>query len=378
MSSFWHKIRADFPILKKSVYLDHASGGPIPRPVYEKITQYYEELSCEADFAWNKWIDRREDIRRKAARFIHAEPEEVTFISSASQGMNWIAELLANQGEVLTNTCEFPSSTLPWIWRKSKIVWQKPENEKVELRTLKSLLSPSVKTIVTSFVQYATGFRQDIKALGEIKGGRYLVVNATQGLGALEADVKEWNADFLCSNSYKWLMAGYGSGILYIREKWLPVFQPGSAGWRSMKEPERMDNQRLALKDDASRYEMGCPPFAAIFALGAAIDYLSSIGIQKIQRRILELTDFLILGLEKQGLEVISPRAPGRRSGIVVFKVREPEKVRRFLLRGSRKIYVSARGAGIRVAPHFYNSFEDIEILLKALAKTSDRLGSLL
>lgn len=365
MSSLWQKIRRDFPILKKAVYLDHASGGPVPRPVYEKILRYYKEHYEEADFAWNKWIDRREGVREKAARFIHAEPAEITFIQSTSQGMNLIAELLANQGEVLANTCEFPSSTLPWIWRKAKMIWQQPENEGIKLETLKSLLSPSVKTIVTSFVQYATGFRQDLEAVGRIKGERYLVVNATQGLGAFEVNVDKWNADFLCSNGYKWLMAGYGSGVLYIRGKWLSAFPPHSAGWRSMKEPERMDNRKLDLKDEASRYELGCPPFAAIFSLGAAVDYLSEIGIQKIEKRILELTDFLIQGLEKLGFEVVSPRESKHRSGIVVFKIKEAEKVRHFLLQ--KKIYVSARGTGIRVAPHFYNSFEDLEVLLKNL-----------
>lgn len=367
MSSFWHKIRDDFPILKKAVYLDHASGGPIPKPVYEKVLRYYKEHYEEADFAWNKWIDRREEVRAKAARFIHAEPAEITFIQSTSQGMNLIAELLAGQGEVLTNTCEFPSSTLPWIWRRSKIVWQKPENERIKLETLKSLLPPSVKTIVTSFVQYATGFRQDLGALGQIKGERFLVVNASQGLGALEVDVSRWNVDFLCSNGYKWLMAGYGSGILYTRKKWLSAFRPDSVGWRSMKDPERMDNQRLDLKNEASRYELGCPSFPAIFALGAAVDYLSEIGIQKIEKRILGLTDFLIQGLEKLGLEVISPCEPQHRSGIVVFKSKEAEKVRHLLLR--KKIYVSVRGAGIRVAPHFYNSFEDLEVFLANVSK---------
>ncbi len=352
-------------MVKKWIYLDHASGGPIPRPVLQASRRYLKEHFELGDLSWAAWIKRREEVRKKAARLINADPSEITFIQSTSQGMNLIADLLADQGAVLTNASEFPASTLPWIWRKARMIWQNPENSAIRLDTLRKLLSPEVKTILTSFVQYATGFRQDLEALGRIKGNRFLVVNATQGFGAFPINVKRAKIDFLCTNSYKWLMAGYGGGILYMKKDWMRKFKPSQVGWRSMREPELMDNRRLDLKPEASRYELGCPSFPSIFALGAAVDYLSEIGIEKISRRILELTDFLIDGLERSGLEVVSPRERTHRSGIVVFKMSHAEKVCRRLLRDH--IYVSPRGAGIRVAPHCYNTFEEIETFLNAL-----------
>ncbi len=366
MSSFWHKIRSDFPVTKNLIYLDHASGGPIPLPVHSKIREYAAEHLKEGDLAWRKWIQRREEVRKKTARFLGADPSEITFIQSTSQGMNLVAELLASEGAVLTNTSEFPSSTLPWIWRRAKIIWQEPEDSEISLLKLSSLLSKSVTTVVTSFVQYATGFRQDLEALGNLKEGRYLVVNATQGFGAFEIDVRKWKIDFLCSNSYKWLMGGYGGGVLYLKKKWLARFRPSFIGWRSMRRPELMDNRKIEVRPEASRYEGGSPAFASIFSVGAAIDYLSAIGIQKIQKRILALTDFAIEGLLRLGLEVVSPPAPEHRSGVVVFRTKNPQKICRSLLR--QKIYVSARGEGIRIAPHFYNSFEEIDIFLKKLS----------
>ena len=367
MASFWEKIRTDFPVTKNCIHLDHASGGPIPRPVHEKIAQYYKEHSERADFAWAGWMRQKEEAREKVARFIHAEPSEIAFVQNTSHGMNLIAELLSGEGAVLTNTSEFPSSTLPWLWRKAKMIWQEPENFSISMGGMKRLLKPSVKTILTSFVQYSSGFRQDLETIGKIKGGRYFVVNATQGFGALPVDVKRWNADFLCTNSYKWLMAGYGGGVLYMNKKWLSKFRPSSVGWRSMRSWETMDNRKLDPKPEASRYEMGSPSFPAIFAVGAAAEYFSGIGMERIEKRILELTDFLINGLDQKGFEVISPREPASRSGIVVFKVKDPQKVWRKLL--AHKIYVSPRGVGIRVAPHFYNSFEEIETLLKKLVE---------
>ncbi|MSR77682.1 MAG: aminotransferase class V-fold PLP-dependent enzyme [Candidatus Omnitrophica bacterium] len=368
MSSLWSQIRKDFLITDKYLYFDHAAGGPVPRPVREAVEQYYREQAEEADFAWMKWVQRREEVRQKAARFIGADPSEITFTSSTSQGMNYVAELLASQGTVLTNTSEFPSSTVPWVWRKAKMIWQEPEkNGVLPLSHLKTILTPEIKTILTSFVQYATGFRQDLAKLSAIKENRFLVVNATQGFGAFPIDVQEMKIDFLVTNSYKWLLAGYGGGILYLRKAWLEKFAPQTVGWRSAADPEKMDNRHLELNPDAMRYELGCPNFPGIFAVGAAIDYLTAIGMDKISKRILELTDFLIQGLDQMGVEVASSREPAHRSGIVIFKSQDPKTLWKKLM--AEGICVSARGEGIRVAPHFYNTEEELGRFLKALKR---------
>lgn len=363
MSSFWSEIRKDFPITERCIYLDHASGGPIPRPVYEKLPRYHNEHFTQADFAWPKWMERKEEVRRKTAKFINADPSEIAFISSTSQGINLIADITAKSGKVLTNTSEFPSSTIPFIYRKSKIVWQKTEDGRISLGTLKKKLTPDVKTVLTSWVQYGTGFRQDLEALGKIKGDRFFAVNATQGFGALKPDVKKWNCDFLCTNSYKWMMAGYGGGILYVRKKILDRFKPAFVSWRSMVEPDIMDNQKIDVRKDAARYEIGCPTFPMIFAVGAALDYFTQIGPEKIEKRVLELSGFAVEGLKKAGFEVVTPEDAPSRAGIVIFKTKNPEKLRSKLI--SEKIYLSVRGGAMRIAPHFYNSFEDLEFFIK-------------
>ncbi|MBI4358871.1 MAG: aminotransferase class V-fold PLP-dependent enzyme [Candidatus Omnitrophica bacterium] len=389
----WIKIRRDFPITKRFTYLDHASCGPMPMPVYRATLRYYDELGGFADFSWNQWIARREAVRRNVARFINAEPEEITFTSSTSHGMNLIAELIAKEGEVLTNTLEFPATTVPWIYRKAKMKFIEPVNGIIsyaphlypngtryvtgQVRSKKKNIEPvpavpgtvdsRIKTILTSYVQYQNGFRQDLHALGQMKGNRFLVVNATQGFGYLPIDVKRERIDFLATNCYKWLMAGYGGGIVYMNKKWIRKFKPSCAGWRSAPHPERFDNRHAPLKGEASRYEYGCPPFPHIFAIGAAIGYFSEIGLRNIEKRIYLLTDFLIAQLRRRGFKIISPLAPSVRSGIVVFYVANAERLTQRLL--TRRIYVSARGGGIRVAPHFYNNEDDIMTLLSALKR---------
>src|SRR4051812_34436515 len=124
MADLWQTLRKDFEITRHGIYLDHAAGGPIPKPVWKRIQQIIQENAAESDFAWMKWVKEREEARRTVAKFINAEPEEITFTGSTSQGMNYIAEMIANEGPVLTNTSEFPSSTVPWLWRRAQLIWQ--------------------------------------------------------------------------------------------------------------------------------------------------------------------------------------------------------------------------------------------------------------
>ncbi len=355
--NIWQQIRSDFPITQKYIYLDHAAGGPIPKPVLEAIQQFQKENAEGGDFHWLKWMKRRDEARQTTADFIGAQPEEIAFTSSASHGMNLAAELLSGEGNVLLNESEFPSSTVPWLWRNAKVAWEKESGI--------GSIPGDISTIVTSYVQYATGRRQDIQALGKEKGSKFLVVNATQGFGVLPVNVKKWNADFICTNSYKWMMAGYGGGILYVRKPLLEKFRPAGAGWRSMIGCDLMQNKNLEMKKAGERYEWGCPNFAAMFGFAAAIRYFSGIGMDKIEKRVLDLTDFLIKELQKREFKILSPLEPEARSGIVVFETEHAVKIWKKLL--DQGVYVSPRGGGIRVAPHFYNTHEEIDLFLEKL-----------
>lgn len=363
--AFWKKLRRDFPVTRKWIYLDHAAAGPLARPVWEKIQRHYWDALHFGDVHWAGWLKKREAIRGKFAAFLQAEPEEVAFTASTSEGMNIAADLIARKGAVLTNTLEFPASTVPWLHRKVKVKFLKPEKGIVSVPAMCRALTPDIKTIVMSYVQYQNGFRQNMRALSKIKGSRFLVVNATQGFGAFPVRFKDWKADFLAVNSYKWFMAGYGGGLVCVKKKWLRELKPGYAGWRSVQDEERFDNRQTVLKKSASRYEIGCPPFLTIFSMGAQLDYLTEIGFENVTRRIVDLTDYAIEKLQAAGFTVTSPLAPEHRSGIVVFKVPDAAKTARQLLR--KKIFVSPRGEGIRLAPHFYNNYADIDALLDAL-----------
>ena len=365
----WKKTRALFPALKKYTFVNAAGGAPLARPVAEAGAAYYKEALAHGDAYWERWLERQEAARADLARLIGAAPAEVAFTLNTSHGMSLVAGALKGRGEVLTMRDEFPSTTLAWLNAGFKVRFVEPEDRRYPLANIEKALKPGVKILVTSYVQYRTGFRQDLAALGRLcrRRGVILVVNATQALGAMPVDVKRAGMDFLVFSCFKWTMAGYGAAGLYAARRWHGKVRFPEAGWRSVAKPENMDNTARALKAAPSSVEAGCVHFPCIFALGEAARLLRRLGVENIQRRIFGLNDYLEAGLKKLGLETATPLERGCRSGITIIKARRPaEAVDRLAKLG---IMTAARGEGVRVSIHFYNDRADLDRLLAGLKK---------
>mgnify|MGYP001766540820 CR=1 FL=1 len=365
----WKKIRAQFPALKKCVYLNAAGGSPVPRPVAEAGIEYYKESLNYGELYWQRWGERQEKVRAALARFIGAAPEEVGFTLNTSHGMSLIAGALKGRGAVLTMHDEFPSSTVPWLNAGFKLKFVKPEQGRYTLENIEKHLTPDVKVLLTSYVQYRTGFRQDLEALGRLcrRKGVVFVVNATQAFGAMPVDVRKAGIDFMAFSCFKWTVAGYGAAAIYASKRHLKAIKFPEAGWRSVPAPEVMDNKARAMKKAASAVEAGCMHFPSIFALGAAVKFLSGIGVRNIQRRILELDAYLEEGLAAIGAEVDTPLDPSCRSGITIIKVKDPARAAAALEKMG--ILLTPRGRGVRVSLHFYNDRSDIDRLIAGLKK---------
>jgi len=312
-------------------------------------------------------LERTENIRSELAKFINAEREEIGFTTNTSHGMNLVAQFLKEKGTILTMRDEFPSTTFPWLNQKTKIKFVEPNNNGYSLEDIKKELSPDVKILVSSYVQYCTGFRQDLEKLGAFckENNLIFVVNATQALGIFPVDVKKSNIDFLMFTGLKWATAGYGIGGLYINKKWLQKDNFPFAGWRSAVEPGKMDNTDLDLKNEASVIESGCPHFPNIFALGGALQLFNKIGRNEITERVLFLNGFLEEKLRELGIDVINHKEAIHRSGILIAKIENPKVVVAQLL--DKNIIVSARGEGVRISTSIFNNEEDIEKIVEAL-----------
>lgn len=364
----WNEIRKDFPALRRFRYFYSASGGPMPRPVYDKAIEYYRSAMESGDLDWEANVARREEIRQKAAAFINASADEVEFVPSTAAAMNVIAGLLTDDRDVAACTLEFPDTTLPWLHRRPDCIhWIEPDDSGAvaPARMLQALSRPGI--VATSHVQYSNGFRQDVRELGFRKGEHLLVVNATQSMGAFEVDVRQMGIDALACNSYKWLLAGYGCGLLYVRGELISQIPSPGVGWFAVEERDSLRNDRYTLLSTASRFNWGSPSFPAIFCLGAALDYLGGIGIERIQDRVLGLSALLAEKLSASGFRILSPLdPPGFRSGALLVALNNPAAVVSALER--RGFLCTLKPEGMRVAVHFFNNSEDIERLVEALS----------
>ena len=325
-------------------------------------------MAEHGDVAWDGWLCQVEEIRERLASFINADARSVAFTYSTSHGMNLIAGILDHCGDVLCPADEFPSCTLPWLQQRYRVHFVRSRDRGVvDVDDIQRSITNETRVLGTSYVQFATGFRHDLVALGRLCRERNLVfvVDATQGMGVFPIDVVNSGIDFLVFSGYKWAQAGYGVGGLYVAPRFLNPTAFPVAGWWSARDPEAVVNDRLDLKETAAALEVGCPHFAGIFALGAALTLFEEIGKSRIEERIHELTDYLHQRLQADRFNIASPLNRGQRSGITIVEMRNaPEIVKRL---AEKKIIVSARGKGLRVSVHIFNNFDDIDRLIAEL-----------
>jgi cysteine desulfurase / selenocysteine lyase len=363
----WAEIRKQFPVTNRFAYLNSAAAGPLSISSRDAATDYYQKMMNDGDVHWNRWLSEREAVRAQVARLINAEPDEIGLTTNTSSGMNVIIDALESRGEVISSALEFPVTTLPWMHRRIPVHLLPAVNGEARIADVISAMTPRTAVIALSHVQFSNGFRIDLKELGKIKGDHVLVINASQSAGAFEIDVKRMGIDALCATGHKWLLAGYGSGFVYLSRRLLQQTQSRALGWLSVDDPFAMRNRELHPRHDtAARIELGCPHFAGMFSLGASLALVEKVGIENIQQRALDLNRHLTSRLTEDRWKVLSPLASeDGRSAETLIECEKPAEVVRSLFR--RGVIVTEKPEGIRVATHFFNNEEDVQRLLHAL-----------
>lgn len=366
----WSEIRQRFPVTERVAYLNSAAAGPVSIASQGAAAGYYEKMMRDGDVHWNRWLADREAVRKKVASYINAMPEEIAFTTNTSQGMNVIIDALEDRGEVISSELEFPVTTLPWMNRRIPVHLLPTQHREVTAASIQDAMTQATGVIALSHVQFSNGFRLAPEVIGEMKGHHALVINAAQSAGAFAIDVKRMKIDALCSTGHKWLLSGYGSGFVYLSRELLDRTLPRSLGWLSVDDPFEMRNDEFRPRHDtAARVELGCPHFAGIFSLGAALDLISEIGIENIQARVLELNRFLTSRLGENGWTVLSPtKSEESRSAETLVACERPGEIVRHLFR--RGVIVTEKPEGIRVATHFFNDESDVERLIEGLNET--------
>lgn len=370
------EVREEFPITRNYNFMNHAAVAPISRRAAAAMQHYAEQVRDHA-YIGGGFYRHAEKVRRAAARLLGALPEEITFVKNTSEGIAFVANGLKwNTGDnvVITNV-EFPANVYPWMNLQAcgvRVKMVREESGRIDLERIVEAIDSRTRVVSISAVQYASGFRTDLAALGEVCKSRGVLfcVDAIQALGVLPIDVHKMHIDFLSADGHKWLCGPEGCGIFFCDRELIGHLRPSTVGWMCMKNFEDYGNYQFEFHDDARRFDSGSYNIAGLYGLGAAIELLLEVGIERIASHVLALTDRLVAGLRDKGYRIISSRRPGEASGIVAFvsDIHDHDEIQRHLL-NEHRIVIAVREKRLRASPHLYNTAEEIDQLVEHLPR---------
>lgn len=366
-------IRKLFPVTEKYIYLDHSAVAPVSLKAAQTAGEFFSEASTRAGFAYEEWGEKIEKVRENFARLIGASAEEIAFVRNTSHGISLVASGINwKKGDsVIVYEKEFPSNVYPWINLEPsgvKVKFIDPGLTEITLDDVTALSDPSTRLISISSVQFATGFRADIETIGNFcrKNGILFFVDCIQSLGLIPVDVKRCNIDFLAADGHKWLLSPEGTGIFYCNQEITDQVNPPLVGWKSVINEHEYEDLEFSLKPNAHKFEEGSLPVAGILALGASLKLLMDAGIENVNGEVYRLGDLIIEEARSRNFHLITPQEKNKRGGAITFSGSFDPYALKLKLK-ERNIMVNARGGGLRVSPHFYNTDEEILSLFAAI-----------
>jgi selenocysteine lyase/cysteine desulfurase len=384
----------DFPILKSLTHLASASRGPIPRMAFDEMQEIIRLYGSPDEAATERCEAASRKCRRLASKLLHCRVEEIALVFNTTHGINSIATGIDwHRGDVVVlPDIEYPANVVPWLRQAArgvKVRTVRTVDGRVDLDSLRRAIDDHTRVVAISHVEFANGFKNDLREISEIahRHGAIVFSDSAQSLGIVDTDVRKMGVDSLSACGYKWLCSPPGSGILFVREDLISELAPAYSGFESV-DPEvfarlfddiKNDNwtaeMDYPLSRSASRFEFGESNLIPNVALSKSLEYLLGIGIDRIERESTSLVEHLISRLDENGYQVLTPRDPAKRAGIVTFRVTKEETKHREVateLR-RRRILVSPRYGGLRACCHLFNDREDVEILLDNLHDILDR-----
>lgn len=369
------EIRRFFPITKNYVYLNHAAVCPISLPVYEAMERHTRDLLEHGATNYRTWYATVKKTRELAAQLINGQADEIALAPNTSAGLAMIANGIDWRAgdNIVTADCEFPANVVPWlrIGREYdvEVRMAREQDGRLETAEILRLIDERTRVVSLSFVEFASGFRNDLATIGRYCRAREVlfVVDAIQGLGALQLDVEACCIDALSADAHKFLLGPDGVALFYVSHRALERVKPTLVGWLSVQNPEDYRNYEQPYAAGARRFEPGALNTAGVVGLGAAIELFLQVGVERIESYLLELGDYLCAGLQARGYRVVSSRRAGEKSAVIACQHNHYSATQLYEHLDAQHIITTPRLGRLRISPHFYNTRAEIDQMLAAL-----------
>ena len=402
------KIRKDFPILNRKVkgkplvYLDNAATSQKPKIVIETLNNFYShynanihrgihELSAEA-------TDMHEEARQKVANFINAKSaEEIIFVRNATEAINlvaytWGLHTLQKGDRVVSTVMEHHSNIVPWQFIRDLkgidlVYADVTEDGLLDYENMSQLINENTKLVTVTLMSNVLGTINDVKRIVKQahEVGALVLVDGAQGVPHLPVDVQELECDFLAFSGHK-MMGPTGIGVLYGKKDILLEMPPFLGGGDMIKE---VHLDKTTFNDLPWKFEAGTPNIAGAIGLGAAVDYLSSLGMEKVRAHEKYLTEY---ALEKMSdiphINIIGPKDASKKGGVISFTLGDihPHDIASILNEEGiavRSGHHCAQpllerfgiNATARASMYVYNTRSEIDVLVDALNRALELFG---
>jgi cysteine desulfurase / selenocysteine lyase len=365
-----HLRRQEFPITASKTFMAHAAMSPFPRRVATAITEYVQRVATEGQWEYI-YANVETEARKYAAKLVGADAEEIAFVSSTSLGLSLVATGVPweNGDNIIIADGDFPSNVYPWLNLRRLGVQVKfiPRNKNgiVTLKDVANLVDNKTRLVSLSTVNYMTGFKIDVSAIGAYlqQKGVLFCLDAIQSLGTFPIDTTY--VDFLACGANKWLLGPVGIGILYVKRKNISLLNPVLSGWKCVQNNKNYTSYNPSFLESAKRFEPGYVSITGLVGLHAALGLLLEVKIENIAERLTNLRNIMVPLLRKKGYTVFGSDDLGCSSGITSFSSPNQDMPKLHDILDANGFVVSSRegldgSKCIRVAPHFYNTEEEI------------------
>jgi selenocysteine lyase/cysteine desulfurase len=365
--------RHRFPIFERLTYLNSCSQGALSdsvRAAYDEYLTGWDERGAP----WDYWVERTETARASFAGLVGGAADDVAVTTSLSAGVSALASAIdfSERGRVVISDFEFP--TIGQIWhaqelRGAEVVHVPADGSEIPVERFEEAIDERTAVVSIAAVCYRNGARLQVEEIARIarERGALVVLDAYQAIGTYPLDVGALGVDVLAAGVLKYLLGSAGLGFMWTRPGLSERLLPTQTGWFADENIFEMDIRDYSPSPTARRFQSGTPPIPNIYAGIAGIELMREIGIAETREHVTSLNDRLIAGVDDLGGTVVTPRAPGSRGALICVRSTDaPELVRQL---GAVGIVTSERDGNLRVSPHAYNTVEDIDQVLAALAE---------
>ena len=336
-------------------FVDFAAIGAMSVPARRRLASTAEVMAGREEKLVPHVMDELRATVGLAAGLLDIDPSRVGIIPNTSTGLFMVAFGLPS-GSVVVPSTEFPANLYPWI-RAGEAGRIGPRlidipGGRLTADLVAAAVDGSTVAVAVSYVDYHTGFRCDPASLREAAGEALLVVDAVQGLGALDFSME--HVDVAVAAGHKWLRAGGGAGLMAVSDRAMEWLSPTLVGWSGVEDPfdvgGSLPHPPLA---GAARFMMGTPPFTSVAALRGSLEALGEVGMADLERVVLARSRALELAVRAAGAEVICPPVDdSERSGIITFRPGGEPASAAYERLTQAGFFLTERSGFLRAAPH--------------------------